>query len=117
MKHIITEHEISGLTELQEVDYVKLHYKIQVLPNTKEGFRILMSGTATVYLTVYKTVEGSCESDLVNVWDRDEVISLEVESFHFNTAPDTECKDFDPCLLIEDFNTDNPVVYVNFESR
>jgi len=117
MKQIITNHDISGLTDLQEVDYVELHYKIQVIPNTKEGFRLLMSGTAKVHLSVCKTVEGSCESDLVNVWDRDEVVSLEVESFHFDTAPDTESKDFDPCLVIEDFKTDNPVVYVDFESR
>jgi len=117
MKQIITNHDISGLTDLQEVDYVELHYKIQVVPNTKEGFRLLMSGTAKVHLSVCKTVEGSCESDLVNVWDRDEVVSLEVESFHFDTPPDKESKDFDPFLVIEDFNEENPVVYVNFQSR
>lgn len=119
MKQRITVYDIYGLTEMQDVDCVEVDYKVEVIPNSKEGFRFSFSGEATVSITEYKTEEAFNEygyTNYVNRVDNHREVTLEIEDFYFKDAPGAEYKDFDPVLYIEDFN-DSPVVYLEFELR
>ena len=119
MKQRITVYDIYGLTEMQEVNSVEVDYKVEIIPNSKEGFRFSFSGEATVSITEYKTEEAFSErgcTNHVNRIDNEYNVTLQIEDFYFKDAPGTELKDFDPVLYIEDFN-DSPVVYLEFELR
>ena len=48
MKQRITEYDIYGLTEMQEINCVEVDYNVEIIPNSKEGFRFSFSGEATV---------------------------------------------------------------------
>ena len=119
MKQRITVYDIYGLTEMQEVNSVEVDYKVEIIPNSKEGFRFSFSGEATISITEYKTEEAFSErgwANHVNRIDNEYDVTLQIEDFYFKDAPGSELKDFDPVLYIEDFN-DSPVVYLEFELR
>ena len=119
MKQRITEYDIYGLTEMQEINCVEVDYKVEIIPNSKEGFRFAFSGEATISITQYKTEEAFAErgwTNHVNRVDEEYDVTLEIEDFDFKEAPGSELKDFDPVLYIEDFN-DSPVVYLEFHLR
>ena len=119
MKQRITEYDIYGLTEMQEINCVEVDYKVEIIPNSKEGFRFSFSGEATISITQYKTEEAFAErgwTNHVNRVDEEYDVTLEIEDFDFKESPGSELKDFDPVLYIEDFN-DSPVVYLEFHLR
>lgn len=104
---------------MQEINCVEVHYKVEIIPNSKEGFRFSFSGEATISITEYKTEEAFSErgwANHVNRIDSEYDVTLEIQDFDFKDAPGSELKDFDPVLHIEDFN-DSPVVYLDFELR
>ena len=118
MKQRITVYDIYGLTEMQEVNSVEVDYKVEIIPNSKEGFRFSFSGEATISITEYKTEEAFSDgwTNHVNRIDNEHDVTLEIQDFDFKDAPGSELKDFDPGRYIEDFN-DSPVVYREFELR
>ena len=118
MKQRITEYDIYGLTEMQEINCVEVNYKVEIIPNSKEGFRFSFSGEATISITQYKTEEAFNDgwTNHVNRVDEEYDVTLEIEDFDFKEAPASELKDFDPVLYVEDFN-DSPVVYLEFHLR
>jgi hypothetical protein len=119
MKQRITEYDIYGLTEMQEINCVEVEYNVEIIPNSKEGFRFSFSGEATISITQYKTEEAFAERgwmNHVNRVDEEYDVTLEIQDFDFKEAPGSELKDFDPVLYIEDFNN-SPVVYLEFELR
>ena len=118
MKQRITKYDIYGLTEMQEINCVEVDYKVEIIPNSKEGFRFSFSGEAIISITEYKTEEAFSDgwTNHVNRIDNERDVTLEIEDFEFKEIPGSEWKDFDPVLYIEDFN-DSPVVYLEFGLR
>ena len=92
---------------MQEINCVEVDYKVEIIPNSKEGFRFAFSGEATISITQYKTEEAFAErgwTNHVNRVEKEYDVTLEIEDFDFKEAPGSELKDFDPVLYIEDFN-------------